>query len=91
MIQVNGYNEDFEGWGREDSELVIRFHHLGIKGKQLKFKGIVYHLDHLESSKANFKKNDAIQQDTIIQKRITAANGIDKYLKDQHHLTERKR
>ena len=80
IIKINGYNEDLEGWGREDSELMIRLHHLGVKARRLKFKAIVYHLDHPESSKANFDKNDAIQQASLFQKRIAAKNGIDKYL-----------
>ncbi len=81
FIKVNGYNENLEGWGREDSELMIRFHHLGIRARRLKFKGIIYHLDHSESSKTNFQKNDTIQQETLIKKRIWIEKGVNQYLK----------
>lgn len=80
FIAVNGYNEDFQGWGREDSELMIRLHNLGIKAKRLKFNGIVYHLDHPEKDRSNFKTNDYIQNETIKKKLTYIANGIDKYL-----------
>lgn len=80
FIKINGYNEDFQGWGREDSELMIRFHNLGIKAKRLKFAGIVFHLDHFESSKERFSINDSIQEETINKKKIYIENGVNKYL-----------
>lgn len=80
FILVNGYNEDIEGWGREDSELMIRLHNSGIKAKRLKFCGIVYHLDHNEKSRERFKNNNSIQQKTIEEKLMYCDNGIDKYL-----------
>src|SRR5690606_29045411 len=36
FIAVNGYNEDFEGWGREDSEMVIRMMNNGVFGRRLR-------------------------------------------------------
>lgn len=80
FIAINGYNEDFQGWGREDSELMIRLHNSGIKAKRLKFNGIVYHLDHPEKDTSNFKTNDYIQNQTIKKKLTYIPNGIDKYL-----------
>ena len=29
LVRVNGYNEDFVGWGREDSELAVRLMNTG--------------------------------------------------------------
>lgn len=80
FIAVNGYNEDLEGWGREDSELMIRMHNLGLHGKRLKFNGIVYHLDHNENSRDRFDENDKIQEETIASQKVVCDNGIDKYL-----------
>lgn len=80
FIAINGYNEDFEGWGREDSELMIRLHNNGIQGKRLKFCGIVYHLDHQEKDRSNFKANNRIQKETIDKKLTYIDNGINKYL-----------
>jgi glycosyltransferase involved in cell wall biosynthesis len=80
FIAVNGYNEDFKGWGREDSELAFRFHNFGLLSKRLKFQGIVYHIFHNEKSKNNLEKNNNIELETIENKRVWTENGINKYL-----------
>ena len=79
-MSVNGYNEDIEGWGREDSELVLRMLNKGVKGKRLRYGGIVYHIYHPEKSKSNLDRNDQIQQLTISEKLSWCENGIDKYI-----------
>lgn len=80
FIEINGYNEDFEGWGREDSDLVIRMSNKGVWAQRLRYAGILYHIFHEENSKANLQKNDAIQNETINNKTIRCLNGIDQYL-----------
>lgn len=81
FLKVNGYNEDFEGWGREDSDLVIRMGNAGIKAQRLRYAGIVYHIHHSLKSKENLTKNDEIQQETLKNKIIHIENGVHKYLK----------
>ncbi len=44
LIRVNGYDESFCGWGREDSELAIRLDNSGIRQRCMKFRGVVFHL-----------------------------------------------
>lgn len=80
FINVNGYNEDMVGWGRDDTELVLRMVHNKVHGKRLKFRGIVYHIWHKTASKAGLNINDEIQANTQINKLIWCENGIDKYL-----------
>lgn len=80
FLAVNGYDETMEGWGREDSELVLRMLNSGVKGKRLRYGGIIYHIHHPEKSKAHLKENDKIQQLTIQQKKTWSKNGVDKYL-----------
>mgnify|MGYP001042012805 FL=1 len=46
FINVNGFNNEFEGWGREDSEFVVRLFNTGINRKSLRFNAIQYHLWH---------------------------------------------
>jgi len=82
LIAINGYNEDFEGWGREDSDLVIRLGNNGIGAKRLRYAGIVYHIFHKSNfSKTKWDFNDRIQKETITKKVTKISNGIDKYLK----------
>jgi len=81
FIAVNGYNEDFKGWGREDSELALRFHNFGMQSRRLRYRGIVYHVYHHEKSKNRLELNNDIELKTINKKLSWTENGIDKYLK----------
>lgn len=81
IITVNGYNEDFKGWGYEDGELAFRLHYSGVKKKALKMGGVVYHLWHKLSSRdsedthikaLHFAKKNQIKW---------CVNGINKYLR----------
>lgn len=80
FIKVNGYNEDISGWGREDSELVMRFINSNIFGKTLKFGGIAFHIYHNENSKKDLSNNDKVLEQTIKEKLVRCENGISKYL-----------
>ncbi len=80
IIAVNGYNEDFTGWGREDSEIIVRLINKGVLGRRLRYRGIVYHIFHDEKSKNRLNLNDEIQLNSIQNKLTWCKNGIDKYL-----------
>jgi glycosyltransferase involved in cell wall biosynthesis len=80
FIKINGYNEAMTGWGREDSEMVVRLLNNGFLGKRLRYVGIVYHIWHEEKSRERFNINDEIQQTAIKNKLLKCENGIDKYL-----------
>lgn len=80
VVAINGFNEAFVGWGREDSEFVARLQHNGVKKRHLKFAGIGYHLYHLENSKSLLPQNETILQQTVATKATWCRNGIDKYL-----------
>lgn len=79
-IAVNGYNELFEGWGREDSDLVIRMGNMGLLAKRLRYVGVVYHIYHAENPREQLAENDAIQEQSIKNKIIKAEKGISQYL-----------
>ncbi len=80
IIKVNGYNESIEGWGREDSELIVRMLNSGCVGRRLRYRGIVYHIWHHEKSRDKVKENDKIQRLSQEKDLIWCENGIDKYL-----------
>ena len=80
LIAVNGYNEDFVGWGKEDSELAIRLINHHIKKKFLKFQGVVYHIYHKEASRKLEQKNEMLMQASINNKLTRCTNGLDAYL-----------
>jgi len=80
FIAINGYNEDFNGWGREDSEFAIRLHNLGLKAQRLRYQGIVFHIFHNEKSKDQLEINNSIEHQTKENKIVKCKNGYDKYL-----------
>lgn len=80
IIEVNGYNEDFTGWGREDSEVIVRMMNNGVLGKRLRYKGIVYHIWHQIKDKSNLQKNNRIEELALSNEAIWCENGISKYL-----------
>ena len=80
-IKVNGFNNEFEGWGREDSEFVQRLFNNGVKKLHLKFSGIQYHLYHNERKHNNI--NDNILQNTINKKEKWCRAGIDRYFSNE--------
>ena len=53
----------------------------GISGQRLKFKAIMFHIWHKNSSKVQLAANDLIQQNVIQNSLISCKNGIDKYKK----------
>ncbi len=46
LLNINGFNETFRGWGHEDIDFVMRLQKAGIVPRQLIFAGVCYHIDH---------------------------------------------
>jgi glycosyltransferase involved in cell wall biosynthesis len=79
-INVNGFNNNFEGWGREDSEFAIRLFNSGINRKKLRFNAIQFHLWHAENIRVSLRQNDVILNSSINNNSKWCNNGIEKYL-----------
>jgi len=77
-VKVNGFNEEFRSWGREDSEFVARLMNAGIRRLNLRFAGIAYHLSHRETARPQIELNDKLLQRTVSQKLKYCENGMAK-------------
>lgn len=75
-LAINGFNNDFVGWGREDSEFVARFFNNGGKIATIKFAAIAYHLWHNEASRASLPENDRLLENAMKNGVIRAENGV---------------
>lgn len=75
-IEVNGFNEDFVGWGREDSEFAARLMNFGVHRKNLRFRANAYHLFHSLQPRVALPKNDAILENTISKRLAWCDNGL---------------
>lgn len=81
FFAVNGFDEQFEGWGYEDSDLVIRLIHQGIKRKEGRFAVPVIHLWHRQNDRSqhdeNYQRLIGRLNDTSL---IRAQRGVDQYI-----------
>lgn len=80
ILKVNGFDNDFIGWGREDSEFVARLFNAGIEGKNLKFSAVAYHIYHLENERQSLPENERRLQKSIAGKTVQCSNGIKELL-----------
>ncbi|GHT67252.1 glycosyl transferase family 2 [Bacteroidia bacterium] len=76
ILNVNGYNEDFEGWGKEDNEIAVRLINAGKMLRMLYFGAFVFHLYHKENSRELLPKNEEILCKSINNKLTRIDNGI---------------
>ena len=56
LFKVNGFDEDYEGYAREDTDLEMRLQSLGLKIKSLKGLAIQYHVWHPRLSESENNK-----------------------------------
>lgn len=75
FIAVNGYNNDFQGWGHEDIELAARLTNYGIKQRQLKMVAVCFHLHHKINSRKNEEINYNKYLEVVEKKIIKCENG----------------
>ena len=80
FLKVNGYDENFEGWGREDSDLFFRIRALGVMKRHMKFAGIAFHLWHEDKFMDNFEQNDIYWKQRQANCIVYCEKGVDKYL-----------
>ena len=79
-LAINGFNEEFVGWGREDSEFTARLLNTGVRRQNLKFCALGYHLHHSMNERDRLVINDSILRRTIDEKLRRCERGVDQYL-----------
>lgn len=80
MIKVNGYNEDFTGWGYEDIEIVERLMNSGLKKTTLLYMAIQYHLWHPKNNRSRSLENKNMYYDCVKNDIAHCTNGMNKYM-----------
>jgi len=79
-LAINGFNEEFVGWGREDSEFTARLINNGLTRRNVKFNALTYHLYHAMNDRSHLDANNVILKETIQKKRFWCEKGINQYL-----------
>jgi len=73
---VNGFDESFQGWGHEDSDLVVRLFNAGVLRKDGAFATEVFHLWHREAKRDHAQSNRRVVLERAANKTILAAQGL---------------
>lgn len=77
ICEVNGFDERFTGWGREDSDLAFRLMNAGKTKFKLKFSAIQYHLYHSEQDRSSVSRNTHLLDETMSVNRTKASKGLE--------------
>ena len=80
LIRVNGYNEEFVGWGREDSELALRLMNSGIRWLDVRGRAMCYHLWHPPADRSGLDQNIKLLEDSLTRQCSRCERGL------EHHL-----
>ncbi|CAN5331919.1 glycosyltransferase family 2 protein [soil metagenome] len=83
LIDVNGYDEEFTGWGWEDTDIALRLMNLGRRLRFIRLGAIQYHLYHPQASRGQEQANQERAIHTIEQKLVSCAHGLQQHFQLQ--------
>ncbi len=76
LARVDGYDGDYSGWGKEDSDIIVRLLHAGVRRKDGVFATGVLHLWHPEADRAELPANERKLAEMMTTDRIRARRGL---------------
>ena len=76
LERLNGFEESYEGWGLEDSDLAIRLLRSGCRRRSGRFAAPLLHLWHRENSRAQFGRNEERLAVCLESNEIRARKGL---------------
>lgn len=75
MLAINGFDESYEGYGREDTDVELRLQHLGLRIKSAKNLCLQFHVWH--ERRGFTPVNETLLQEVQATKRVRALKGLD--------------
>ena len=76
LERVDGYDADYSGWGKEDSDIIVRLLHAGVRRKDGVFATGVLHLWHKEADRSDLSANERKLAEMLTSDRIKARRGL---------------
>jgi glycosyltransferase involved in cell wall biosynthesis len=76
LDKVDGFDADYSGWGKEDSDLIVRLLHAGVRRKDGAFATGVIHLWHKEADRGQLSANEKKLFDIISSTGFRAKRGL---------------
>jgi len=80
LVAVNGYDERFVGWGREDNDILLRAFRAGLKRRDIRFAGLATHIYHRELQPDGINPNDRWLNDNTQRNVIACEAGLKQHL-----------
>jgi len=82
---INGFDDAYEGWGREDDDLTLRLRHAGVERRLLRYAGLAIHLWHKTRWPDGIPPNQALPNDVLLQRTrdtraIRCVRGLDAHV-----------
>jgi len=74
--RVDGFDAAFSGWGKEDSDLLARLIHSGVRRKEGIFATGVVHLWHPPADRERLEENERMLDAVIAEGRVRAREGL---------------
>ncbi len=76
LARVDGFDADYRGWGKEDSDIIVRLLRAGVRRKDGVFATGVLHLWHAEADRHRLPQNERRLSDMIASDEIRAQRGL---------------
>jgi glycosyltransferase involved in cell wall biosynthesis len=76
LDRVDGFDAGYRGWGKEDSDIIARLLHAGIRRKDGIFATGVIHLWHPEAERSQLANNEGKLADVLAGDRVRALRGL---------------
>jgi hypothetical protein len=76
LDRVDGFDADYKGWGKEDSDIIVRLLHAGIRRKDGVFATGVIHLWHPEADRSQLSDNERKLGTVLAGDRTRAQRGL---------------
>jgi glycosyltransferase involved in cell wall biosynthesis len=76
LDKVDGFDADYSGWGKEDSDLILRLLHAGVRRKDGVFATGVIHLWHAEADRSQLNDNERKLDVVAGSDRVRAQRGL---------------
>ena len=76
LERVDGFDADYSGWGKEDSDIIVRLLHAGVRRKDGVFATGVLHLWHPQADRAQLSANERRLSQSLADDRVRARRGL---------------
>ena len=76
LVAIDGFDAEFTGWGREDSDLFVRLIRSGVGRKDGRWATGVLHLWHPEADRGRLSENDRRLDEILAGDRTRAVRGL---------------